>query len=215
LRTATDGRLRVLRLDRPHKRNALSADLRHHLAQALDDAAGDDAIGAVLLTATGDTFCAGFDLDELTRAGDPATVFDEARPYHHTVHTFPKPLVAAIDGPAVAGGFDLALLCDLRIASTRARFGQPQVRHGIPASYDLMAHVLGVSIARDLSLSGRVVDADEALKLRIVNEITDPDDLPSRAAAIAHAIAENPGGHRTKQQFVEHQPPLFAPTTTS
>ncbi|MFV0525105.1 MAG: enoyl-CoA hydratase/isomerase family protein [Acidimicrobiales bacterium] len=211
LRVDTDGALRILGLNRPDKGNALSAALRADLVAALDNAAGDDDIGAVLLTAAGETFCAGFDLAELSQAPDPAKVFAEARHYHHTLHTFPKPLVAAIGGPALAGGFDLALLCDVRIASPAARFGQPQVRRGIPASYELMAHIAGVPAARELCLSGRIVEADEARQLGLVTELVEADDLAGRAAGTAHAIADNPAGRAAKAQFVAHQPPLFAP----
>ncbi|MFV0258972.1 MAG: enoyl-CoA hydratase/isomerase family protein [Acidimicrobiales bacterium] len=211
LRTATAGPLRTLTLDRPDKRNALSAGLRADLVAALGTAAADEAIGAVLLTATGDTFCAGFDLAELAEAPDPAAVFADARHYHHVLHTFPKPLVAAVGGPAVAGGFDLALLCDLRIASPDAAFGQPQVKRGIPASYDLMADVLGVPIARDLCLTGRIMGAAEAGGLGLVSELIEPAALAERAAEVAHAIAGNPGGRAAKAQFVARQPPRFAP----
>jgi enoyl-CoA hydratase len=201
----------MLRLNRPAKRNALSAALRSQLVDALGDAAADDQIGAVLLTAAGDTFCAGFDLAELASAPDPERVFADARDYHHRVHTFPKPLVAAVGGPALAGGFDLALLCDIRIASPDATFGQPQVRRGIPASYELMAHVLGVAPARELCLTGRTITATEAHQLHLVTEVTTAAELEDRAATVARELAANPANRRTRQQFVAHQPALYAP----
>lgn len=207
---ATDGPLQVLRLNRPEKRNALSHSLRTRMIEALDDAANDEHTGAVLVTAAGDSFCAGFDLAELSSAPEPAAVFAEARRYHHRLHTFPKPLIAAIGGPALAGGFDLALLCDLRIASNDATFGQPQVRRGIPASYDLMAHVLGVPTARKLCLTGRIITAGEAHKLHLVAEVTTADDLLARATTMAREAASSSLGARTKAQFVAHQPNLYA-----
>ncbi len=207
----TDGRLRRLQLHRPDKRNALSAELRNRLVDALDDAANADDIGAVLLTASGDTFCAGFDLAELAASSDPAAVFADARHYHDTLHRFPKPLVAAIGGPALAGGFDVALMCDIRIASVHATFGQPQVRRGIPASYELMADILGVPTARELCLSGRIVSVAEALDLRLVTEIVAPDELGERATELARSIADNPASAASKAQFVASQPPIYAP----
>lgn len=209
LEVATDASVRVLRLDRPGVRNALSRELRDQLVAQLDIAALDDRIGAVLITAAGEVFCAGFDLVELAQASDPAQVFADAGHYHHTLHTFPKPLIAAVDGPAVAGGFDLALMCDIRVASEQARFGQPQVRHGIPASYELMAQVLGVPAARELCLTGRIIDAAEARELRLVSEITSPGDLAERAIAVARDVADRPGSVAAKARFVASQAPVF------
>lgn len=206
----TEGALRVARLNRPAKRNALSAGLRRQLVELLASAAADDAVGAVLLTANGSTFCAGFDLTELASAADPAAVFAEADDYHRCLYAFPKPLVAAINGPALAGGFDLALLCDLRIASPQASFGQPQVSRGLPASYELMAGLLGVPRARELCLTGRTITADEARDIGLVSLVPARDLLDS-AISIAAALAANPGSRAAKERFVAHQPRLFAP----
>ncbi len=205
----TEGALRVARLNRPAKHNALSAGLRRRIAEFLESAADDDAVGAVLLTGNGATFCAGFDLTELA-AADPAAVFSAAGDYHRCLHTFPKPLVAAINGPALAGGFDLALLCDLRVASPQASFGQPQVSRGLPASYELMAALLGVSRARELCLTGRIMNADEARDIGLVS-LVPAGNLLDSAIEIAAALAANPGSRAAKERFVAHQPPLFAP----
>ena len=209
LSATTDGRVRCLELSRPDKRNALSQALRTEIAEALAAAGEDEAVGAVLLTGAGSAFCAGFDLAELAASSDPGAVFAEARHYHRAVHGFAKPIVAAVNGPALAGGFDLALLCDVRIASSRATFGQPQVRLGVPASYDLVAHVLGVAVARDLCLSGRVLDADEALRLHVVSQVTEPADLQPTAIAYAHGLADSPGAAAGKRQVVARLPDLW------
>jgi enoyl-CoA hydratase len=209
LLTSTADRVLHLRLNRPDRRNALSAELRQRIVDSLVAAAGDDGIGAVLITGAGDTFCAGFDLAELAAAPDPAAVFTDAQRYHRVVHTFPKPIVAAVNGPALAGGFDLALMCDVRIASGNATFGQPQVRRGIPASYELTAHVLGVAVARELCLTGRVVDAAEAKALGIVTTVVDRDSLSDAAATLASTIAGHAGSARTKARFIDEQPAVF------
>ena len=126
----------ILTLNRPDKHNALSIALRGELVSALEDLASNDEIHCVILTGAGGTFCAGFDLKEFS-SGNMEKIFADANIYHHKVFTFKKPLIAAINGSALAGGMDLALMCDLRIASDKALFGQPQVRMGVPAAFDL------------------------------------------------------------------------------
>ncbi|MDP7353423.1 MAG: enoyl-CoA hydratase/isomerase family protein, partial [Acidimicrobiales bacterium] len=106
----------LLTLDRPDRRNALNAELRGLLADTLARLATDESCRVVVLAGNGPTFCAGFDLDEIRAAASLETLFAEADAYHHAVYSFPKPIIAAIHGPAVAGGMDLALMCDLRIA---------------------------------------------------------------------------------------------------
>jgi enoyl-CoA hydratase len=208
LASSTDGVLH-LELNRPAKRNALSEELRRLLTEALERAATDDAVRAVVISGAGGGFCAGFDLAEIAAAPDPLAVFAEANAYHRTVHTFPKPIIAAVNGPAVAGGLDLALMCDLRVAGTDATLGQPQVRQGIPATHDLLAGVVGDSHARDLCLTGRTVDATEALRIGLVSRLTEPDQTLATALALAADLASLPAAAATKQQFVADQPEIF------
>lgn len=203
--------VRQLRLNRPEKRNALSQALRAQLVAALGDAAADDGVAAVVIAGVGQHFCAGFDLAELADAPDPATVFADAGHYHYAVHTFAKPLLAAVNGSAMAGGLDLALMCDLRIVSRDATFGQPQVRHGIPAAYDLMAGVVGDAHARRLSLTGRIIDADEAFRIGLVGEVVDGAELDQAAQVQAAAIASYPNIASMKRRFLDAQPTLFRP----
>jgi enoyl-CoA hydratase/carnithine racemase len=196
-------------LDRPAKRNALSAELRQCLVDALDAAATDDSVGAVVLSGAGGYFCAGFDLDELAAATDPAALFADASLYHHTVHTFPKPIVAAIEGFALAGGFDLALMCDLRVTSDAATLGHPQVRHGIPTNFELLASVIADPAARDLCLTGRRVDAAEASRLGLLHRVVPTGDAVEAALALAADIAGLSGSIAMKQTFLADQPDLF------
>jgi enoyl-CoA hydratase/carnithine racemase len=203
-----DGVLHLV-LDRPAKRNALSAELRERLADALDRAADDETVGAVVVSGAGNYFCAGFDLLEYAEAADPAALFADSTRYHRSVHTFAKPIIAAIEGSAVAGGLDLALMCDLRVASDQATFGQPQVRHGIPAAYDLLAPVVGDSIARDLCLSGRLLTAEDALQCGLVQRIVNAGAVVDEALALAADFAALPGSAATKQMFLANQSDLF------
>jgi len=200
----------LLTLDRPDRRNALSSELRGLLADTLGRLAADDDCRAVVLTGAGSTFCAGFDLGEIAEAESLEELFAEAEAYHHAVHTFPKPLVAAVGGPAVAGGMDLALMCDLRLAHAGATFGQPQVRAGIPAAYDLVRTVVPEPVARDLCLTGRVIDAAEALRVGLANRVVDGDDLLEQALELGALIAASPDAEAAKRRFIDAQPGLFA-----
>lgn len=200
----------VLTLNRPAKRNALSRQLRDDLVRALDELDAAEEVRAVVLTGAGSAFCAGFDRDELA-AGDLATVFADSTAYHRRVYTFAKPLVAAVNGQAVGGGCDLAAMCDVRLAADRALFGQPQVRVGIPAAYDLMAAVIGTGAAREMCLTGRLYGAEEARAIGLVQRVTGAEELVGAARELAAGIAELPGGaaRAIKAGFVAGQPPLF------
>ncbi len=200
----------VLTLDRPDKRNALNAELRQALSDSLLELAVDDGVRAVVLTGAGGTFCAGFDLDELMSAEQPAEVFAHANTYHEAVHTFAKPLIAAIEGAAVAGGMDLALMCDLRVASTDAKFGQPQVKVGVPVAYELLASVVPEPAARELCLSGRIITSTEALAIGLIHRSTEPGAALDEAVAWAREIADVAGAIGMKQTFISAQPELFA-----
>ncbi|MBM16305.1 MAG: enoyl-CoA hydratase [Actinobacteria bacterium] len=199
----------LLTLDRPDRRNALNAELRGLLADTLARLATDESCRVVVLAGNGPTFCAGFDLDEIRAAASLETLFAEADAYHHAVHSFPKPIIAAIHGPAVAGGMDLALMCDLRIAGVEATFGQPQVKAGIPAAFDLVASVVAEPVARDICLTGRLFGATEALSMGMVNHLAEGDDLIEAALALATEIASSPASAAAKAQFLASQPQLF------
>lgn len=205
----TDGAA-VLTLNRPEKRNALSAGLREEIGERLDALGKRAGVRAVVLTGAGPAFCAGFDRKELA-GGDMAEVFAEATGYHRRVYTFSKPLIAAVNGPALGGGCDLAAMCDFRLASSTAVFGQPQVRFGAAAAYELMRAVLGTGAAREMCLTGRTYDAQEALAIGLVNRVVEPEALLETARAAAREIAALPQGvpEGTKRGFVATQPRLF------
>jgi enoyl-CoA hydratase len=200
----------TLTLDRAAKRNALSLALRNELVERLADLEKDDNVRVVILTGAGPVFCAGFDRSEFQGAA-MAEVFEEAVLYHRHVYSFAKPLVAAVNGHALGGGCDLAAMCDIRLASSGASFGQPQVRFGAPAAYDLMREVLPTGAAREMCLTGRIFSAEEAHALGLVNAIHEPESLMGAAAELAASIAVLPGDlpASAKRQFVTHQPGLF------
>lgn len=182
----------VLRLDNEHRRNALSIAMRDAISDTLDEWAADDRVRVVVLTGTGAAFCAGFDLKEFAQPDLARTIRDSSRRYHLTVWQFPKPMIAAVNGAALGGGFDLCLLCDIRIATSNAVFGHPEIKFGAPPLFTPLQWIVGAGIARDLCLTGRRIDAAEAHRLGLVNTIADADSLLDDATATARVIAEAP-----------------------
>jgi len=184
----------TIRLNRPDKRNALSIKLRNDVVDCLEEIEGDKEIKAVLITGNGKAFCAGFDLDEFKNP-DPAHV-DAIQESSHRFHTgllnFSKPIVAAINGPAMAGGFDLAVMCDIRLASEAALFGHPELRFGSPVLYGLLKEAVGGGMARDLGLSGRNIDAAEAHRIGLISKVTSPDKLMEESKAMLEEICKSP-----------------------
>ena len=183
----------TLTLNRPQKRNALSVELRDAISDALDQVAGDQSVKAVVITGAGPVFSAGFDLSEFEKAaGDEAfgrELWASSDRYHETVLHFPLPTVAAINGPALAGGFDLAVLCDIRIASTTARFAHPERTFG-DVVYGPLHDLVGGAVARELTIGGRELDAEQARAVHLVGEVVPPEALPDAAkAAVARIVA--------------------------
>ena len=182
----------VVTLSRPEKRNALSIELRTELAEAFAALSADDDVGCIVLTGAGSAFCSGMDTSEF--GGDRAhreRLVETSTVAFQAVGDCPRPVVAAVNGPALAGGFALSLLCDLRIAGRAATFGYPELPRGIPPSYAAARAVLPATVAKELCLTGRVVEAPEAQRLGIVREVASGDVL-ERAASLAERIAALP-----------------------
>lgn len=182
-----------LTLDRPEKRNALSIDVRERVSNALKALAGDPAVKCVVLEARGSTFCAGFDIAEFAvdLPSFQQRLWGSSDRYHQAVLRFPVPLVAAVNGPALGGGFDLALMCDIRIAAETAVFGHPEQKFG-DVAYSLLHAAVGGAVARDLSLTGREITAAEALRLRLVSSVVPRDELTDAVSAMVTQICRAP-----------------------
>jgi len=187
-----EGNVAILTLNREKKRNTLSVELRKQLTDALAKLAKDDEVKVVILTGKGRVFSAGFDTSEfMSLTPEKMQAFFEASwQYHLDVMTFPKPLIAALNGPAVAGGLDLALMCDFRIASETAFFQHPEIKFGVTPLYTLLRSVVGDGLARDLSFTGRRIDANEALRIGLVNKVASADKVLEEAKAYAAQICE-------------------------
>ncbi|HUJ29985.1 MAG TPA: enoyl-CoA hydratase-related protein [Candidatus Acidoferrum sp.] len=187
-------RLATITLNRPDKRNAISSQMIADLLAALDSAEGSNA-RVVILTGAGKAFCAGMDLDGLRAIAEQpqhANVEDSRRmaKMFSRIYSFPKPVIAAVNGAAMAGGCGIATLADFTLAVPEANFGYTEVRIGfIPALVSVfLRRQVGEKTARDLLLSGRIIDAAEAFRLGLVTEIVPSDELSSRAQELAATL---------------------------
>ncbi len=205
-----DGRIVVMSLDRPEVRNAISRRLAQELLDACTHLAGAPAIRAVVVTGAGDrAFCAGADLTErrtFTTADrlDHLVAIEAAA---EALAALPLPTVAAVRGYALAGGAELAIACDLRVAAADAVFGFPEVKVGIfpgAGGAHRLPRLIGDGAAKDLLFTGRQVPAEEALRLRLVDRVVPPEETLDEAMALARQIAINaPLAVRGVKQAVE------------
>jgi enoyl-CoA hydratase/carnithine racemase len=204
----------LVTLNRPEKRNALSIELRLEMAEAFERIGGDDGIACVVLTGSGSAFCAGMDRDQF--GGDRANrerLAQSSFAAFDAVGRCPKPIIAAVNGPAVAGGFALALFCDLRVASESARFGFPELPIGIPPAYAAARATLDAGLARELCLTARLLDAGEALRRGVVASVHSEGELVSSALELARSIAALPRGAvlETKRRIVLERDTVWGP----
>jgi enoyl-CoA hydratase len=190
----TRGKVAILTINRPDKRNALNMGVRRALIQALDNAAADNEVRAIIITGAGDkAFVAGADIGEF----EGRTPVDQYRvmkgaSIYDSLEKIPKPVIAAINGFCLGGGMELAIACDIRIASSGARFGQPEVNLGIipgGGGTQRLPRIVGLGAALHFILTGDLVDAATALRLGLVSEVVEQAELMARAMQIAESIA--------------------------
>jgi len=192
-----EGSIAFITLNRPDKRNAISYELIADLLLALE-AVQESSATILILTGAGKAFCSGMDLDNLrtitsrTQEENLGDSEQMARMFR-TLFEFPKLTIAAVNGPAIAGGCGLATLCDFTIASAEAKFGYTEVRIGfIPAIVSaFLLRQVGEKQARDLLLTGRIIGADEAHRMGLVNEVVAPERLLQRARELAADLLHN------------------------
>ena len=198
LHTHTDSGIHTILLNRPEKRNSLTPQLMDDLTHALEAFAASQTCRVVILTGAGSSFCAGLDLDPLAPSHPHST-----EEYHadaerianllRTLYSLPKPSIAAVNGPAIAGGMGIATLCDFTLAVPEAKFGYTEVRIGfVPAIVSAFLRTqLGEKSSRDLLLTGRLISAAEAQSLGLVTRIIAEPDLLREARSLALRLMRN------------------------
>ncbi|NPV70181.1 MAG: enoyl-CoA hydratase/isomerase family protein [Firmicutes bacterium] len=184
----------IIKLNRPHVLNAMTDAMMEMLLKKVQEVKADDRARVVIITGMGRGFCAGSDIEEL------ATYSPDAARHHAAmgaeinavIETMPKPVIAAINGPAVGGGFEMALACDIRIAARSARVGLPEVTlgsiTGAGGSFRI-TRVVGSGVAKELLFTGRLVDAEEAYRLTLVNRVVDDGRVLEECRALALDLA--------------------------
>lgn len=217
---ADHGPVRLLTMNRPAARNALSRDLIRALYRALTDADADQGVRAVVLTGADPAFCAGVDLKEAQQEG--AAYFGEFSSQNciTAVAGLRTPVIGAVNGAVFTGGLEMALGCDFLIASERAVFADTHARVGILPGGGMTARlpqVVGAAMARRMSMTGEVIDAARAERMGLVTEVLAHDRLLPRALELAAQIAEVPGPTMSglKEIYVTGAAPVVAPAMTA
>jgi len=202
--TLEDG-IRSIVIDKPESLNALDTQVIKELSDEIDKVYNNNQIKVVILTGAGKAFVAGANISEMS-------VLNQEEGYKfgmagaalfRKIETLPIPVIAAVNGFALGGGCELALACDIRIASDKAKFGQPEVSLGITPGFSAtvrLPKIVGVGMAKELIFSGKIIDAVEALRIGLVNSVTTPEELMNSALELAKMIASRASGavHKSK-----------------
>jgi enoyl-CoA hydratase/carnithine racemase len=201
------GPVEVLRLNRPEAKNAISPEVSVAMAAALDAAEGDAEVRAVVVTGTGDVFCAGADLKVVAQGRGNEIGAAKGGFAGLTNRDFSKPLIAAVQGPALAGGFEIVLSCDLVVAADDARFGIPEVQRGLIAAAGGLLRLpkrVPLALALEFAMTGDPISAIRAFELGLVNRLVPRDRVLDEAVALAERIGENsPIAVRLSRQLVK------------
>ena len=191
----------TLTLNRPEKLNAFVGDMRDRIAEGLEELAADDDARVLLVTGRGRAFCAGADVGYLSelveeqRIEEARALVEAGRRVAHTIVECPKPVIAALNGPAAGGGANLALACDLRVASERASIGQTFNRIGLHPDWGgtyFLPRLVGPGVAAELVFTARMVEAEEARELGLFNRVVPHEAFRREVEDLAHALARKP-----------------------
>lgn len=196
--TETAGSIRTLTINRPDKLNALNRAVIDALDDAIGQAAADDDVRVIVLRGAGDkAFVAGADISEFSdhRPADAARMSARGQRLFRRMETLGKPVIAVLDGFALGGGLELAMACTLRVASSSAKLGQPEINLGLIPGYggtQRLARLAGRGAALELCLTGDPIDAERARELGIVNRVHEPGDLDEAVAKLADKLSKAP-----------------------
>jgi 3-hydroxypropionyl-coenzyme A dehydratase len=188
--TAADG-VGTIVFNRPERRNALSLEIFGALGDFLDQWQRDDSVAAVVITGGEEMFCAGLDLDFQSgfTQESRATYSEACLRVYGTLLDYPKPTIAACAGPALGGGCDIAVFCDIRVGADNGVFGFPQVRFGLTPYFSPLWKIVGLSQAKLLTLTGERIDAAEALRIGLIDRLVPAGQVVAEATRLAGAIA--------------------------
>lgn len=209
------GRVEFLRINRPEARNAVNDEVSKEMEAALDVAEEDDDVSVVVITGTDGIFSAGADLKMIAqgRGAELGTIRGGFAGL--TTREFPKPLIAAVNGPALAGGFEVALACDMVVAADTARFGIPEVQRGLFAAAGALIRLpkrIATALAMELALTGEPISAQRALDVGLVNRVVPQDQVLECALALAQRISDNgPVAVRKTLKMLREAPDLTEP----
>jgi enoyl-CoA hydratase/carnithine racemase len=196
------GHVATITLSRPERLNAISAAMLDSLVWALEDADADNEIRVIVITGTGKAFCAGGDLRSMYEGGDRAAGHSKltkklvgfGKLVPTTLANLDKPVIAKVNGPALGWGFDLALLCDLRVSTRTAFFGASSVKRGIisdNAGTWILPRLVGWGKAAEILLLGRILTAEQALDMGLINKVTEPEELDEEVLSWVNELSSN------------------------
>jgi len=189
-----DGAILTLTLNRPEKSNSLHPDLVEDLSASLKRAEADPTVTVVVLTGAGRSFSAGLDLSLLLAWSieQKLAYLEKVVSVFRRVWSMPQPVIAAVNGAAIAGGFDLAAFCDIRLAAREAIFGQAEINIGLTQIIHPLYKSIGLARAKELAMTGQNISAEEAFRIGLVNHVYDREELMSRAMEMARILASQP-----------------------
>ncbi|HJQ70649.1 MAG TPA: enoyl-CoA hydratase/isomerase family protein [Blastocatellia bacterium] len=189
-----DGAILKLTLNRPEKSNSLHPEMVGQLGEALKEAEADAELSVVILTGAGRSFSAGLDLSLMVSwtADEKLAYLGTVTPLFMSLWRLPQPVIGAINGPAIAGGFDLAAFCDIRLAAREALFGQAEINIGLTQIIHPLYKSIGLARAKELAMTGTNITAEEAYRIGLVNHVYAREELDERATELARLLASKP-----------------------
>jgi enoyl-CoA hydratase/carnithine racemase len=200
------GSTAIVRFNRPEARNAISPEVSSTMVGLLDEIEVDNSLRAVVLTGTGEVFSAGADLKVVAQGNANDIARGKGGFAGIVTRDFPKPIIAAVNGPALAGGFEIVLSCDLVVAAESSRFGIPEVKRGLMAAAGGLIRLpkrIPLATALELAMTGDPIDAQRAFQLGLVNRVVPAERVVEEAIALAERIGENsPIAVRNSRQLV-------------
>ena len=191
-----EGNIRIVKINNPQSMNALNSEVLSELDQAFYEIGNDPQTNVVILTGEGRAFVAGADISQMStmNAAQGKDFGVQGSKVFRKIELLPKPVIAAINGFALGGGCELALACDIRIASAKAKIGQPEVGLGITPGFSgtqRLPRIVGEGRAKELIYTAKAITADEAFRIGLVNKVVEPEQLMDEAMALAKTIAKN------------------------